>query len=60
MTIRERLFELADTRVESAWIERVLTDVRGGESISRQRAWEQFHERRARRARLERLALTHD
>jgi len=57
MTIRERLFELAETRAETAWIERVLMDVRGGESVSRQRAWEQFHERREWRSRFDRLEL---
>jgi len=51
MTIRERLLELAETRVETAWIERVLDDERAGLVASRQRAWEKFHERRCERAR---------
>ena len=50
MTIRERLLELADTRVETAWIERLLDDERSA-GPSRQRAWETFHERRHERAR---------
>jgi len=55
MTIRERLLELAETRVETAWIERVLDDERMGIVASRQRAWEKFHERRCERGRYARF-----
>ena len=55
MTIRERLLELAETRVEAAWIERVLDDERMGLAASRQRAWEKVHERRCARGRYVRL-----
>ena len=46
MTIQERLLSLAETRAEIAWINRMLDDVRGEETTSRQRAWERYHERR--------------
>jgi len=46
MTIQERLLALAETRAETAWINRILEEVRGEEMGSRQRAWERYHERR--------------
>ena len=54
MTIRERLLELAETRIEAVWIERLMSDAHDGAHGSRQRAWEQFHERRHERSRFHR------